>query len=359
MMQVADIGVLTAFVTGIASFLSPCVLPLMPGCISYVAGSAAEISPAGTMAWRWPAVGLSVCFVLGLANIRWLQREIRMHPAIVGGRPAFAYMLGLIFACGGTPYIGASLGAVPTMSATTATVARGVSLPAVYSPGLGVPFVLAALFTDGLVARLKVIGRLGARPANPWRRSIGAGGRRHDHRTVHGHRLLVARCLSHPGRDRLRLHPVPASVRCCVVAFVEIGQMTPPACARMRAIARGDAGAQAMLELAMTSNLEWGWFEIVGLWLLTPLVSISASLSVVERWPRRHCERESTMRPWMEALRWAPCRGLATGQSRPPYKRRSRTRSSTPADRWTSSSGWSATMPDCRPSPRRLDPLGA
>ena len=206
MMQVADIGVLTAFVAGIVSFLSPCILPLMPGCVSYVAGSAVEISPDGimTMAWRWPAVGLSVCFVLGLstvfvllgasatalgefllsyrnefdvvggvivllfglvmlrlANIRWLQREIRMHPAIVGGRPAFAYMLRLAFACGGTPYIGASLGTVPTVSVTTVTVARGVSLLAAHSFGLGAPFVLAALFTDGLVAPLKVIGRLG------------------------------------------------------------------------------------------------------------------------------------------------------------------------------------------------------
>lgn len=204
MTQIADIGILTAFVAGLISFLSPCVLPLVPGYISYVAGSSAEISPSGAIALRWPAAGLSVCFVLGfttvfvilgasatalgqlllsyrqelnvvggsvvvffglfmlgLANFPWLQREIRMHPAMAGGRPASAYVLGLAFAFGWTPCIGPVLGAVLTVSAASATVAGGVSLLAVYSLGLGVPFVLAALFTDGLVARLKAIGRLG------------------------------------------------------------------------------------------------------------------------------------------------------------------------------------------------------
>ncbi|MPZ31344.1 MAG: cytochrome c biogenesis protein CcdA [Rhodospirillales bacterium] len=203
-MGIADIGFMTAFAAGLVSFLSPCVLPLVPGYLSYVAGSSAEVTPSGTIALRWPAVGLSVCFVLGFstvfvilgasatalgqlllsyrhefeivggsvvivfglfmlgwARLPWLQREIRMHPAIAGGRPVSAYVLGLAFAFGWTPCIGPVLGAVLTVSAASATVAGGVSLLAIYSLGLGVPFVLAALFTDGLVARLKAIGRLG------------------------------------------------------------------------------------------------------------------------------------------------------------------------------------------------------
>lgn len=204
MIQVADIGVLTAFAAGVISFLSPCVLPLVPGYLSYVAGSSGTLSAGGLVARRWPAVGLSGCFVLGfstvfvllgasatalgrmllsyrqelnvvsgavvilfglfmlgLANFPWLQREIRMHPTVAGGKPASAYMLGLAFAFGWTPCIGPVLGAVLTVSAASATVAGGVSLLGMYSLGLGVPFVLAALFTDSLVVRLKAIGRLG------------------------------------------------------------------------------------------------------------------------------------------------------------------------------------------------------
>jgi cytochrome c-type biogenesis protein len=205
MSDIAGIGVLTAFAAGLISFLSPCVLPLVPGYISYVAGSSAEaLGDGGSIANRLPAVGLSACFVLGfstvfvifgasatalgqfllsyrnelniaggsivvvfglfmlgLARLVWLQREMRLHPAIAGGRPVSAYVLGLAFAFGWTPCIGPVLGAVLTVSAATATVTGGMSLLGIYSLGLGVPFVLAALFTDSLVARLKTIGRFG------------------------------------------------------------------------------------------------------------------------------------------------------------------------------------------------------
>lgn len=204
MTEIANIGVLTAFAAGLISFLSPCVLPLVPGYVSYVAGSSAETSANRSIVDRLPAVGLSMCFVLGfstvfvvlgasatalgqlllsyrqelnvvggslvtvfglfmlgLANLPWLQREIRLHPAIAGGGPVSAYVLGVAFAFGWTPCIGPVLGAVLTVSAASATVAGGVSLLGIYSLGLGVPFVLAALFTDGLVARIKAIGRLG------------------------------------------------------------------------------------------------------------------------------------------------------------------------------------------------------
>lgn len=204
MMQITDIGMLTAFAAGIISFLSPCVLPLVPGYLSYVAGSSVTVSAGGIVARRWPAVGLSACFVfgfstifvilgasatalgrlllsyrqelnvvsgaivilfglfmLGFANFPVLQRESRVHPAVAGGKPASAYVLGLAFAFGWTPCIGPVLGAVLTVSAASATIVDGVSLLAAYSLGLGVPFVLAALFTDDLAARLKGMGRLG------------------------------------------------------------------------------------------------------------------------------------------------------------------------------------------------------
>jgi cytochrome c-type biogenesis protein len=203
MLEISSIGLLTAFAAGAISFLSPCVLPLVPGYVSYVAGRAAsEDTSGGAVALRLPVVGLSVCFVLGFSTVfvllgasatalgqllltyryelnlvggaiiilfglfligvvrpTWLMREFRFHAAIPGGRPVSAYVLGLAF--GWTPCIGPILGAILTVSAASATVSGGVALLAVYSLGLGVPFLLAALFTDGLMARLRAIGRIG------------------------------------------------------------------------------------------------------------------------------------------------------------------------------------------------------
>ena len=204
-LEISNIGLLTAFAAGAISFLSPCVLPLVPGYLSYVAGRAVSEGPGGgAVVLRLPAVGLSACFVLGFSTVfvllgasatalgqlllayRYelniiggaiivlfglfviglvrppgLLQEFRFHATIPGGRPVSAYLLGLAFAFGWTPCIGPILGAILTVSAASATVSGGVALLAVYSLGLGVPFLLAALFTDGLITRLKTFGRIG------------------------------------------------------------------------------------------------------------------------------------------------------------------------------------------------------
>src|SRR4051794_22977862 len=202
MSGVSGIGLLTSFGAGVISFLSPCVLPLVPGYVSYVAGDALTVSeePPGKLA----ALGLSLCFVLGfstvfvllgasatsigqlllsyryeanlvsgaivillglfmmgLAEIPWLQREFRLHVDLGGGRPLAAYVIGIAFAFGWTPCIGPVLGAILTTSAVSATVFQGVVLLSLYSLGLGLPFLAAALFTDGLILRLRVLRRLG------------------------------------------------------------------------------------------------------------------------------------------------------------------------------------------------------
>ena len=205
MLEISNIGVLAAFIAGIISFLSPCVLPLVPGYVSYVAGGSLSDEPVGgATALRLPALGLSVCFVLGFSTVFvllgasatalgqlllayryelniiggaivvafglfllgflrpvWLQRDFRFHTTIPGGRPFSAYILGLAFAFGWTPCIGPILGAILTVNAVSATVWDGVALLAIYSLGLGMPFLAAAFFTDGLVARLRSIGRVG------------------------------------------------------------------------------------------------------------------------------------------------------------------------------------------------------
>src|SRR3546814_10035997 len=72
MLEISNIGLLTAFAAGAISFLSPCVLPLVPGYLSYVAGRAVsetEGAGGGAVVLRLPAVGLSVCFVLGFSTV--------------------------------------------------------------------------------------------------------------------------------------------------------------------------------------------------------------------------------------------------------------------------------------------------
>lgn len=206
MLEISNIGILTAFAAGLVSFLSSCVLPLVPGYISYVAGGSVvnEHASGGVVALHRPAVGLSACFVLGFTTVFvilgasatalgqlllsyryelnivggaviivfglfvlgafrpfWLLRDLRFNVPLAGSRPAAAYVLGLAFAFGWTPCIGPILGAILTVSAGTATVAQGVALLAIYSLGLGVPFLVAALFTHGLAARLSGMRRAG------------------------------------------------------------------------------------------------------------------------------------------------------------------------------------------------------
>lgn len=213
MLDVSSIGILTAFAAGAISFLSPCVLPLVPGYVSYVAGESLkyvagespnnEESPRGP-ATSLPALGLSLLFVLGfstvfvafgasatalgqlllqyryemnivggaiiigfglfmigLLKLQWLQREFRFHANIPGGRPVGAYVLGLAFAFGWTPCIGPVLGAILTVSAASATVSQGIALLAIYSLGLGLPFLIAAAFTGAFLARMRIMRRFG------------------------------------------------------------------------------------------------------------------------------------------------------------------------------------------------------
>jgi len=205
MPELSGIGLLSAFLAGTISFLSPCVLPLVPGYVSYVAGTSSQQEPGGNreivgsnavVMSLWFVLGFSTVFMalgasatalgqfllaykedlnlvggglvllfglfmLGLANIPVMQRDFRFHIDLPGGRPASAYVLGLAFGFGWTPCIGPILGAILTASAATATVTEGVLLLAIYSAGLGVPFVLAARFTDQLSQRLRGLRNAG------------------------------------------------------------------------------------------------------------------------------------------------------------------------------------------------------
>jgi len=227
MADLTAIAVMTAFGAGIISFLSPCVLPLVPGYISYVAGDAlsharhaneraqrlavfglqrarpavaaeahssrtrqqaaraldVERSSLGRTAWLGAGAtalgqlllsykneanivgGIIVIifglFMIGMAKLPWLQRDLRFHGNIKGARPLGAYLIGLAFAFGWSPCIGPVLGVILTFSAATATVSNGIALLAAYSLGLGVPFLATALFTGAMLKRLKSMRRTG------------------------------------------------------------------------------------------------------------------------------------------------------------------------------------------------------
>lgn len=204
MSDVASIGALAALLAGGISFLSPCVLPLVPGYVSYIAGQTG--ANKDTKARRSVVMGLSLCFVLGFSTIfvilgagatvmgqallRWryelnllggaiiilfglfmigmariasMDREFRLHLNLPGGGIGTAYVLGLAFGFGWTPCIGPILGTILTASATSATLGQGIGLLVIYSAGLGVPFLIVAAFTDRLSGRLRSVRRIGRR----------------------------------------------------------------------------------------------------------------------------------------------------------------------------------------------------
>jgi cytochrome c-type biogenesis protein len=207
MLELSGIGLAAAFAGGAISFLSPCVLPLVPGYVSYVTGRALDtVGPADaiTAVARLPILGLSLCFVLGfstvfvalgasatalgqlllkyryeanivggiivivfglfltgLLRLPWLQREFRFHSTLKGGHPLASCVLGIGFAFGWTPCIGPVLGAILTVSAVSATASNGIALLGVYSLGLGLPFLLTALFADAMLVRLKSMRHTG------------------------------------------------------------------------------------------------------------------------------------------------------------------------------------------------------
>jgi cytochrome c-type biogenesis protein len=193
-----DVSLLTAGLAGVASFLSPCVLPLVPGYLAYVSGVALETRrrdmdavadlPDGHRARLCIVAAYAGAFVLGfttvfvllgasatavgqfllaysalftkvagtvmvlfglhitgIVSIPLLAREKRLAMRTAPRTLLGAYGVGMLFAFGWTPCIGPILAVLLTMAAVQETVGHGMTLLAVYALGLGVPFLVAAL----------------------------------------------------------------------------------------------------------------------------------------------------------------------------------------------------------------------
>src|ERR1700761_2332290 len=200
--MIHDVSLPAALIAGLVSFLSPCVLPLVPPYLIYLTGAtiehvaSEEPASASRRAVMTSAVmfvlGFSTVFValgasasligalirawsgelsiiagiviivmglhfLGLTRLGFLMREGRLpipKPVGLWG----SYVMGLAFAFGWTPCIGPILAAILSVAAAQATVAKGAGLLAVYSAGLGIPFLIAALLIEqfsSLFSRMK------------------------------------------------------------------------------------------------------------------------------------------------------------------------------------------------------------
>lgn len=193
-----SVGLPLALAAGAASFLSPCVLPLLPGYLSYMSGVSVAMLKRGDASPRQlllPTVlfvlGFSTIFVMlgataslagtilrenrliltrvagvlvvfmglvfmGALPLRWVYDERR--PDLRKGQTLFGnYLMGLSFGLGWTPCIGPTLATTLLLASQVETMARGALLLFVYSMGLGVPFVLSALGVSKLSGALSAI----------------------------------------------------------------------------------------------------------------------------------------------------------------------------------------------------------
>ncbi len=198
-MTLIDAGLLPAMAialaAGVLSFLSPCVLPIVPPYLAFMSGLSLADLTEGRLrrSALLPALafvlGLSTVFLflgftasafgafflknsnifatisgvvvmvfgahfLGVISIPFLNREARLDAGDRGGSAFGAYILGLAFAFGWTPCIGPQLGAILALAADQASLARGTFLLAVYAAGLGLPFLLVAPFLPRLTGTL-------------------------------------------------------------------------------------------------------------------------------------------------------------------------------------------------------------
>ena len=139
---------------------------------------------------------------LGLTPIAWLMREKRFDVAKPVGLWG-AYLMGLAFAFGWTPCIGPILAAILAVAASEATVAKGAGMLAIYSLGLGMPFLVAALAVEPFAAFLAALPR----PSRPGREGDGRASGAHRHRVSYRHgqpgQLLAVGYVSDAGEDRI------------------------------------------------------------------------------------------------------------------------------------------------------------
>ena len=203
-MEIIDASLMPALIialfAGLVSFLSPCVLPIVPPYLAYMSGVA--LSDMENRKGQTKIVFTALFFVLGLSTVfiflgfsasaigavffdyhalfntiaglvimlfglhflniyrlQFLDREARFKFENNQGTAFGSYVLGLAFAFGWTPCIGPQLGAILSLAASNASIAKGTVLLAFYAIGLGIPFLIFALFINRLDSTLQFLKR--------------------------------------------------------------------------------------------------------------------------------------------------------------------------------------------------------
>ena len=199
-----NVTLLAAFAAGFLSFVSPCVLPLIPGYISFVSGVSvdemrADTTPATSRLQVFLTsvafvIGFSLVFValgasatavgkflfarlplfskiagavlivfglhtMGVFRLAFLETEKRVHSQRKPAGPLGAVLVGVAFAFGWTPCIGPILGGILAIAGSKNSVTEGVTLLAVYSLGLGIPFLLTSLAINQFFGAAKRVRR--------------------------------------------------------------------------------------------------------------------------------------------------------------------------------------------------------
>ena len=216
-MEIENVSFVAAFVAGVLSFISPCVLPLIPGYLSFISGVTLDemqglpaptragggaVAVAAAPVGRRRVIVTSLFFILGFSlvfvslgatasalgqflmerlrilgkiagvliivfglhtmgvlRIGWLYSERRVQMARKPAGPLGALLVGVAFAFGWTPCIGPILAGILTIAAAQDTIGQGVQLLAVYSAGLGIPFLLTSLAINQFFAAFARIRR--------------------------------------------------------------------------------------------------------------------------------------------------------------------------------------------------------
>ncbi|HCX64736.1 MAG TPA: cytochrome c biogenesis protein CcdA [Eubacteriaceae bacterium] len=188
-----NIGLFVAFTGGLLSFISPCVIPLVPAYVGYLTGSMVKDTTQKTdilpkalgfvlgFSFIFVLLGISVTsisalfiqnqelfqkiggvfviimgiHVTGLIKIRSLNVENRPFFNKIGKKPLGSIVMGMAFATGWTPCIGPILSSILIFAGSTATVSQGALLLIAYSLGLAIPFIVVALLMDQFQAGFK------------------------------------------------------------------------------------------------------------------------------------------------------------------------------------------------------------
>lgn len=203
-MESSHLSIFMAFLAGLLSFVSPCVLPLVPSFVTYITGLTFEditsdkdkarirsITITNSLAFIagfttiFVIFGASATFlgqvfltyqdiiqkvggiliilfglyIMGVLKLNFLTKEKKVH---IKNKPAGyfgSYIVGMAFAAGWTPCVGPILGTILLYASTTGSIGKGIGLLAIYSLGLGLPLFISALAINTFISAFKVVAR--------------------------------------------------------------------------------------------------------------------------------------------------------------------------------------------------------